>query len=85
MLLLTEHSHYGKGEGKDRGYTGYPGDQKSDDEMESKESEEEESEDKSFMGKLKSFFGRGKKKDDDTNRIVGIGTPTLDFVIADAD
>lgn len=86
MLLVTDQSHHGKGHAKglDEGYTVYPGGQKSPDQMESKESEEDEIEDNSFMGKLKKLFGRGKKKDDDSDRIVGLGMP-FNFVTTGAD
>lgn len=82
MLLLTDQSHYGKGQGQGV-EQGNPG-PNSQDQMESKESEEEDSENNSFMGKLKRFFGAGKKKDD-TNRIVGLGIPSFDLVTAGAD
>lgn len=63
---------------------GFAGGQTSPEQMESKESQEEEIEDNSFIGKLKSFFGKGKKKDD-SDRIVGLGMPSLEWVVAGAD
>lgn len=88
VLLLTEQSHYGQGKGKgvdQWGYPAYPGAPKPQDQMESNESEEEENEDNSFIGKIKSFFGRGKKKDDDTNRIVGLGMPSCELLTVGTD
>lgn len=74
----------GPGEGGlPQGHYGLP--PKPADQMDSKESEEEHNEDNSIWGKLKSFFGRGKKKDDDTNRIVGFGMPAFDLVTTGAD
>lgn len=87
VLLLTEQSHYGHGKGQgvdQRGYPMYPGVPKPEDQMESQESEEEGNEDNSFIGKIKSFFGRGKKKDDDTNRIVGLG-PSFELLTVGTD
>lgn len=83
MLLLTDQSNYGHGKGT-QGYQGYYGGQNPQEQMETKETEEEQNEDNSFIGKLKSFFGRGKKKDDSSNQIVGLGMTSINLVAADA-
>lgn len=85
--MLFEHSGRGIGQGQDysQGQWGVPARPRhAEQEMETKETEEETTneEDNSFIGKIKSFFGRGKKKEDDTNRMVGFEIPAFDMVVA---